>query len=149
MKILKLGTALFAVAFFLFACTQDQATKSNIANNIAANAANSQAATPAANAAAVAAATPDELAEARRIYSTTCVKCHKEDGKGGVTDIEGTKIKAPDFTSDRMKKEPDEEFIEVIQNGEKGDGMPAFKGKISDDEIKNLVRFIRREFQGK
>jgi hypothetical protein len=27
--------------------------------------------------------------------------------------------------------------------------MPAFKGKISDDDIKNLVKLIRKDFQGK
>jgi mono/diheme cytochrome c family protein len=86
---------------------------------------------------------------AKNIFIKTCVKCHKEDGTGGVTVFEDTTIKAPNFTSDKMKNEDDAEFIKTIENGEKEDGMPAFKGKLSDEEIKNLVKFIRREFQGK
>jgi mono/diheme cytochrome c family protein len=96
-----------------------------------------------------AATPPDELASAREIYSAKCINCHKEDGTGGITDIEGKKIKAPNFKSERMRKDSDEDWIKVIENGEKEDGMPAFKGLISDTDIKNLVKLIRRDFQGK
>lgn len=141
MKNLKIFIVLVAVALLVFACSQNSAPVNNSAAN---NAKTNSNAAP-----TVAASTPDELASARKIYSETCVKCHKQDGTGGVTDIEGTKIKAPNFTADRVKNEPDSEYIEIIENGAKEDGMPAYKGKISDEDIKNLVKFIRREFQGK
>ena len=48
-----------------------------------------------------------------------------------------------------MKKEEYSEWIEVIEHGEKDEGMPAFGDKLNDEDIKNLVKFIRREFQGK
>ncbi len=141
-KFLKIGFVLSAVLLFIVACNQPQTTDTNSPNNTAVVAnANTAIAQPTA--------AMDELASAREIYSETCVKCHKEDGTGGVTDFDGKKIKAPNFTTDRMKNEPDSEFIEVIENGEKEDGMPAFKGKISDDDIKNLVKLIRKDFQGK
>lgn len=128
------------VAAFVFGCSVTTTTNTTVSTNKpAANtpaAANSPAATPA-----------DELASAKKIYSEKCVKCHKEDGTGGVTDIEGTKIKAPDLTLDKFKKEPDSEFIEAIEKGYPDDGMPAFKGKISDEDIKNLVKLIRRDIQ--
>ncbi|MBA3631491.1 MAG: cytochrome c [Acidobacteria bacterium] len=140
MKILKTGLILTAFALFIFACTENKTANINTINNsntvIVAN--NTQPA-----------ATIDELASAKNIFMKTCVKCHKEDGTGGVTVFEDTTIKAPNFTSDKMKNEDDAEFIETIENGEKEDGMPAFKGKLSEEEIKNLVKFIRREFQGK
>jgi mono/diheme cytochrome c family protein len=44
-------------------------------------------------------------------------------------------------------KDSDKEFSEQIHEG--GDGMPAFKDKLSAQEIADLVKFIRREFQGK
>lgn len=140
MKILKIGLILTAFALFIFACTENKTANTNTTSNsntvIIAN--NGQ---PAAG--------MDELASAKNIFIKTCVKCHKEDGTGGVTVFEDTTIKAPNFTSDKMKNEDDAEFIKTIENGEKEDGMPAFKGKLSDEEIKNLVKFIRREFQGK
>ncbi len=95
-------------------------------------------------------ATIDDLASARKIYSEKCAKCHKEDGSGGITELESGKIKAPNFKSERMKKGgDDDDWIETIENGAKEDGMPAFKDKLSENEIKDLVKFIRKEFQQK
>ncbi len=142
MKFLKIALVLSANLLFIIACNQTQTINTNITGNTAAvTNSNISIATPAP--------AEDELASARKIYSEQCVKCHKEDGTGGVSIINGKRIKAQNFTSDRQKKEPDSEYIEVIENGEEEDGMPAFKGKISDDDIKNLVKLIRKDFQGK
>ncbi len=142
MHFFKIGLISTAILFFIIACNQTQTTNTNLASNTAV-------VTNSNNSIATPAIVTDELAAARKIYSETCVKCHKEDGTGGVTDVDGKRVKTPNFTTDRMKNEPDSEFIEVIENGENEDGMPAFKGKISDDEIKNLVKLIRSDFQGK
>lgn len=90
----------------------------------------------------------DELASAHEIFSKRCINCHTETGEGGVKEFDGKKIKVPNFKDPRVAEEPDEEYIEKIENGDR-DGMPAFKGKISDEEIRNLVRLIRRDFQSK
>lgn len=142
MKIFKFCLILSVFALFMIACNQTNSVVKNAPEN--ANMAiisnlNSEKTPESA----------DELASARKIYSETCIKCHKEDGKGGVQQIDDRKIKAPDFTSERMRKEDDKDFIETIENGAKEDGMPAFKGRLSDEDIKNLVKFIRSEFQGK
>lgn len=143
MTFLKLCFVTIAFSLFIFACSQNTRTNTNTANNAATVAistdnSTTNAATPAAI---------DELAAAQKIYSEKCVKCHKEDGTGGITEIDGEKIKAPNFTSERMKKEEDKEFIEVIKKGAKEDGMPAFEGKLTDEEIRSLVKLIRRDFQ--
>lgn len=141
MKNLKIFIVLFSAAIFIFACSQNSQSVNNTAAENAKTNSNS--------APIVTAQATDELASARKIYAEQCVACHKENGTGGVSDIEGKRIKAPNFTSERMKKEPDSEYVEIIEHGAIEDGMPAYKGKISDDDIKNLVKFIRREFQGK
>jgi mono/diheme cytochrome c family protein len=142
MKILKSALILTAITFFIIACTQnhvpgpDVAEKTPDVGNVDGN--------------SQAAPTPgDHLATARKIYSGQCINCHKEDGSGGVSEIDGVKIKAPNFRSEKMKKDSDKDWIEAIENGEKSDGMPAFKGKISDEDIRNLVKLIRHDFQGK
>jgi mono/diheme cytochrome c family protein len=141
-NLLKISLISAAFLLFVIACSQTNMTNTNPANITAVVAnTNTSIAQPTA--------ATDELAAARKIYSEQCVNCHKEDGKGGVSTIDGKRIKAPDMTTDRQKKEPDAEYIEVIENGEKEDGMPAFKGKISDDDIKQLVKLIRKDFQGK
>lgn len=91
----------------------------------------------------------DNLAEARELFSEKCVRCHKEDGTGGKTNIDGVEIRVPNFRSERMKKEPDEDFIKAIRNGIPDEGMPSFKNELNDAQIKKLVEFIRKEFQGK
>lgn len=142
MKFIKIVLIFSAVFLFIIACSQTKTTNTNTANNTAIVVSNTN-----SNAAPQPTGAIDELASARKIYSEQCANCHKEDGTGGGIDIEGKKIKAPNFTSERQKKEPDSDYIEAIENGEKEDGMPAFKGKLSDGEIKNLVKYIRREFQ--
>lgn len=142
MKSFKFGIILTALTFFIIACGQT----GSVNKNAPANANPIAAASPQSE---VAPAAIDDLASARKIYSENCVKCHKEDGLGGVTQVDGKKVKAPNFTSERMKKDEDAEWIKVIENGEEEDGMPAYKGKLSDGEIKDLVKFIRREFQQK
>ena len=144
MNLLKISLVLSAVFLFIIACNQTGTTNTNPANNTAAALNSNTNIAPQPTAAAT-----DELASTRKIYSEQCVRCHKEDGAGGVTDIDGKRIKAPNLTSERQKGKPDSDYIEIIENGAKEDGMPGFKGKISDDDIKNLVKYIRRDFQGK
>ena len=148
MKIFKCGLILSLLAIFIFACSQNTST-GGTANVTTANAAVVSGNSPAVFNSAANQSGADELASATKIYSEKCIKCHKEDGKGGISDIEGTKIKAPDFTAEKHKNDKDSEWIDTIENGAKEDGMPAYKGKISDDDIKNLVKYIRKNFQGK
>ena len=142
MKTLKIVMIFAALALFAAACGKTETT--NTTSN--ANTAKSNANTAPT---AAATATPDELAAVKKIYSEKCAGCHKDNGTGGEKDIDGVKIKVPDFTSEKLKGEPDNEFVDAITNGYKEDGMPAFKGKISDQEIKDLVKLIRKEFQKK
>jgi len=144
MNLLKTGLILFFFAVFVFACSRTENSGSAVTNGnqTAVNLPASAAPPQISNAG-------DELASARGIYSETCARCHKTDGAGGVTVIDGKNVKAPNLTSERQKREPDSEYIEIIEKGAPEDGMPAYKGKISDEDIKNLVKYIRREFQGK
>lgn len=139
MKFFKSGLILISICLFVFACTETENTKTTPANG-ANKIANSE---PTAQPTAA----QDEMASARKIYSEKCVRCHKEDGSGGKTEIDGTTINAENLASDKMKKEPDAELVEHITDGIPGEGMPAFKGKLTEQEIKDVVAFIRKELQ--
>lgn len=91
----------------------------------------------------------DELASAREIYTTSCSNCHKEDGTGGKVEIDGKIIKADNLTTDKMVKMSDAKYVSYIENGIPDEGMPAFKGKLTDQQIKDVVGYIRRELQKK
>jgi mono/diheme cytochrome c family protein len=92
-------------------------------------------------------ATPDEFAIARAAFGKHCVECHGAQGEGGVKTVDQAKLKVPSLSEGHALKHTDEDFVEQIEKG--GDGMPAFKDKLSTEDIHALVRFVRHEFQGK
>jgi mono/diheme cytochrome c family protein len=80
---------------------------------------------------------PASQIDAAGLYvAQKCAGCHGLDGKG--------KIKgARDFTDAAwQKKESDAELARQIRNGEPPK-MPAYKDKLSEEEIKALVAYIR------
>ena len=90
----------------------------------------------------------DEFATARANFKKHCTACHGEAGNGGPVKLDdGTKLKVPSLREGHALHHKDEEFVKQITNG--GDGMPKFGDKLSREEILDLVRFIRKEFQGK
>lgn len=139
MKFIKLCLILFAISAFIFACTETG--KNEKVENI------NKAVTNEPKAEAT--ATPDELAEGRKHYKEQCSKCHKDDGKGGEIEIEGKKIKPDNLTTEKMAKETDEEYIEYMTEGIPDEGMPSFKDVLSKEEMQEVVKYIRTEFQGK
>ena len=91
-------------------------------------------------------ATPDEFASARANFKKNCELCHGPNGEGGPVKLEdGTKLKVPTFHEGHALRHPDSDFVKQITKG--GDGMPAFKEKLTPEQINDLVRFIRHEFQ--
>lgn len=138
MKFLKVGLVLLSVCLFIFACSQNETTKTTNTNtNKSANADPSVQPT----------AAMDEMASAKKNYTEKCARCHKDDGSGGKTEIDGEKINAKSLISDHIKKDPDSEYVEAIEKGFPDDGMTAFKGKLSDAEISDIVKYIRTELQ--
>ena len=92
------------------------------------------------------AATPDAFAASRATFMKNCKECHGEKGAGGPVKLEdGTRLKVPSLREGHALHHPDSDFLKQITKG--GDGMPAFKDKLKPEEIDDLVRFIRHEFQ--
>ncbi|HKP46947.1 MAG TPA: cytochrome c [Pyrinomonadaceae bacterium] len=89
----------------------------------------------------------DEFASTRAIFKKNCEGCHSEDGSGGLKTVDGKKLKVPNLREGHAVNHPDEDFLKQIQKG--GDGMPAFKDKLTAVEMNDLIKFIRKEFQGK
>ena len=91
-------------------------------------------------------ATPDAFAATRALYTKQCKECHGDEGKGGPVKLEdGTKLKVPSLREGHALHHPDSDFVKQITKG--GDGMPAFKDKMTSAEINDMVKFVRHEFQ--
>ena len=93
------------------------------------------------------AATIDELASGRKLYADNCQICHKENGTGGEVEFEGKKLNPDDLSSAKIKGFSDEKIIGYIKNGIEEDGMPAFEGKLSEAEMRDVVKYVRTEIQ--
>jgi len=90
--------------------------------------------------------TPDQFAAVRAIYDKECKSCHGQNGTGGPVKLEdGTKLKVPSFREGHALRHPDSDYLKQITKG--GDGMPAFEKKLTAEQMNDLIKFIRREFQ--
>lgn len=133
MKLISLALTCVAIALFAVACTET-ATPTNTSTSSA---------TPAA----AATASVDEFATARANYKKNCEACHGPEATGGLVKVEKKQIKVPSLKAEHAIKHTDDQLTKMITNGE--EEMPAFKDKMSAQEIAQMVRFIRKEFQGK
>ena len=143
MKSLKLG--LIAAAFALCAIACNTAPNTNQATDTATPSTPAPSATVSANANNAQTPAADDLAFARANYAQHCAACHGEQGNGGIVKVEDLKLKVPSLKEGHATKHTDEQLTKKINNG--GDGMPAFKDKLKPEEVTDLVRFVRHEFQ--
>ena len=92
--------------------------------------------------------TPDQFAAVRGIYAKDCESCHRAKGEGGpAKQDDGSTLKVPTLREGRAVRHDDDEFLKQITKG--GDGMPAFDQKLTPEQMNQLIRMIRVEFQGK
>jgi mono/diheme cytochrome c family protein len=82
--------------------------------------------------------------DAADLYKTKCMKCHGADGKGDTT--MGKKLGARDFHAPEAAKESDQDWFDIIKNGKRK--MPKYGGKLTDEQIKELVKYIRSLTKG-
>lgn len=72
------------------------------------------------------------------IFREKCSMCHGIDGKGYAA------IKTPDFTDSKWQAaHPDKELKDAVENGVKGTAMVSFKGKLSQQEMAAVLKYIR------
>ena len=86
---------------------------------------------------AVACASAEQRAAS--VYKTNCAPCHGAVGDANTS--AGKAFKVPSFSSETVLKEPDASLLAIAKNG-KGK-MPAWHDKLSEDQLKDLIAFIR------
>jgi cytochrome c6 len=72
-------------------------------------------------------------------YKAKCQMCHGADGLGATP--AGKSMKAIPFNDPQIVSKPDADLIAATTDG-KGK-MPAYKGKLTDAEIKGAIAYIR------
>jgi mono/diheme cytochrome c family protein len=73
------------------------------------------------------------------IYKAKCLMCHGPDGMAN--NPAGKALKAVSFKDPAVIKASDAELFAAVKNG-KGK-MPAENGKLTDDQIKTVIKYVR------
>jgi mono/diheme cytochrome c family protein len=85
---------------------------------------------------------PDrDVVSGREIYSNICIRCHGIDGKGAM----GLKLVPPpaDLTSAAIQNRLDGTLFKRIHDGKPNTAMGAWKHALSDDEIWDVLAYVR------
>jgi mono/diheme cytochrome c family protein len=84
-------------------------------------------------------------ADAKALWDANCAQCHGPDGKANTK--MGKTLSAKDLTDSKVQAEfTDANATQSINEGVKQNGkttMKAFGGKLSDDDVKALVAYVR------
>ena len=72
-------------------------------------------------------------------YKAKCAMCHGADGLAATP--MGKNMKILSFKAPEMVKASDAQFIASTKNGK--NKMPAYNGKLTDAQIKDVVSYIR------
>jgi cytochrome c6 len=84
-------------------------------------------------------------ADAKALWDANCAQCHGPDGKANTK--MGKTLSAKDLTDPKVQSEfTDAKATQSIKEGVKQNGkttMKAFGGKLSDDDVKALVAYVR------
>jgi Cu/Ag efflux protein CusF len=79
-----------------------------------------------------------EVSGGARIFKANCARCHGENGEG--TD------KGISFLKGHALDHPKADFIDQVRNGEDRK-MPSFKDKLDDEQIEQVVLYVRNVIQ--
>lgn len=75
----------------------------------------------------------------QQVFKERCAMCHGQDGTASTPMAKMLHI--PSFKEAALVKAPDSQLIGATENG-KG-SMPAYKGKLTTAQIKDVVAYIR------
>jgi len=134
MKLFALALTCVVIALIAVACTET-------ATPTTTNTSRTAAASPSPS------ASVDQFAAAHANFTKNCEPCHGPTGEGGLVKVEKKQIKVPSLKAEHAIKHTDDQLTKMITNGE--EEMPAFKDKLSQQEIADMVKFVRHNFQGK
>jgi len=138
MKKAIVASCFFAFTALFIACTSATTNTTNIANSSNTVIQNNSTSPKVTSSVAT-----DGLATGRDLYNKNCANCHKESGEGGPTVVDGRKMKPDNLTDDRRKKLSDDKYLKAMVEGIEDEGMPSFKDKLSEAQMREVVRYIR------
>jgi mono/diheme cytochrome c family protein len=87
--------------------------------------------------------TADSQAKAKKLYARDCALCHGDSGDGKTDLAKDMQLTLVDWTDSKsLSDRQDQELFKIIRDG-KGKMPPEETSRAKDDEIWNLIVFIR------
>lgn len=80
---------------------------------------------------------PENYKAGQKYFHQACAGCHGPDGMGG---NRAPKLIQKIYSSGAYSNK---KIARIILNGSSSGAMPAQKGKVSDEEIKEIIKYIR------
>jgi len=91
--------------------------------------------------------TAESQAKAKKLYSVDCAMCHGDNGNGKTDLATGMELKLEDWSNpSSLAGKTDEDLFTIIRNG-KDKMPPEAEGRAKDDEVWNLIIYIRKMSQ--
>jgi mono/diheme cytochrome c family protein/methionine-rich copper-binding protein CopC len=91
---------------------------------------------------------PDDLTAITRgeeVYASYCLSCHGAELRGDGPAAGGMQPPPADFAAPHTRAHDEATLIYWVRNGKQGTAMPAFRGKLSDEEIADVLSYIARQ----
>lgn len=86
---------------------------------------------------------PETLAKAKKFYNMDCALCHGATGDGKSDLAKDMQLTMADWTDPKsLAEQSDQQLFDVIRKG-KGKMPPEDEGRAKNDEVKDLVQYIR------
>lgn len=90
-------------------------------------------------------ATQESIDRGKMLFQQNCIQCHGIDGRGDGVEAANLSPAPSDFRL-HMPLHTDPQFKNFIENGYPGSAMPKFKDALSDEDMWNLVNYLRSAF---
>ncbi len=94
---------------------------------------------------------PNDVAMVERgkgIYTTNCLSCHGADLRGKGPAASGMQPPPADFSQPHTMVHADDDLVYWIENGKQGTAMPGFGNTLSDQDVRDVLAFIKNQQQG-
>lgn len=86
---------------------------------------------------------PASTARGKMIYENRCVECHGVEGRGDGEKASSLSPRPGSLVSAATSAKSDRDLLRTIQNGKPRTAMPAWKDVLTEDEIHDVLRYVR------
>ena len=87
--------------------------------------------------------TAESVAAGKVVFEQQCTVCHGTDGRGDGPEAAHLNPPPTDLYAAHVDYHSDTQLFDWIRNGINGSSMTGFKGKLSDQQIWNVINYVR------